>query len=72
VWLDKYLAPNWRQAHKFRSVQVAAFWAGISGAYTALPAFQNVLPPVWFALTCVIMSIVICVARLEGQPGLDK
>lgn len=58
-------------AHRLWSVWVALFWGLFSGAYMALPVFQDAMSPWTFALLCVVMSIVFVVARITKQPGLD-
>lgn len=63
------LIPDWKNAHKFFSVQVSIFWGIVSGAYVALPAFQGMLSPVGFGLLCVVMSVALVLARLTNQPG---
>ena len=40
-WLDEHAAPEWRLAHRLRSVQIALFWAVVGGLWMALPAFQS-------------------------------
>jgi hypothetical protein len=69
-WLDAHAAPEWRLAHRLRSVQIAVFWAVLGGLWIALPAFQSYLSPVRFAMACVGFSLAICFARLTGQKGL--
>ena len=71
VWLVNHLDPDWKVAHKLWSIRVALFWAVVSGLYVALPAFQDWVSPVKFAVICVGFSLAICVARLTNQPGLD-
>lgn len=69
--LDAWAVPEWRRAHKLWSVRVAVFWAVLSGAYVALPAFMGAMPPWVFALLCVGMSVALVLARLAKQPGAD-
>lgn len=71
-WLDQHCDPDWRFAHRLHSVQIAAFWGAVSGAYTALPAFQQALPLKWFGIACVALSAMIAIARFTKQPGLDQ
>ena len=68
--LDKVAAPDWRIAHKMWSVQLSVVWAIVGGLWAALPAFQNWMPPIAFACTCVGFSLAILFARLTNQPGL--
>lgn len=55
------LIENWRDAHKFLSVQIAAALALISAAYDYLPAMQQFLPPGWvkWAAAAIIVARVI-------------
>lgn len=69
-WLIKHLDPDWRVAHKLWSVRIAVLWTVISGLYMALPAFQDLMPPFYFALLCVVGGLLILVGRLTNQPGL--
>lgn len=69
-WLDDHAAPEWRLAHRLRSVQVAIFWAVLGGLWVALPAFQSYLSPVRFAAISVGFSLAILFARFTGQKGL--
>lgn len=69
-WLIKHLDPDWKVAHKLWSVRLAVLWACISGLYMALPAFQDFMPPFYFAALCVFGSLLILVGRLTNQPGL--
>jgi hypothetical protein len=71
LWLDRHADGDWRSFHKLWSVQVAVFWAALSGAYVALPAFQNAMPGPYFACACIGLSVVLCLARISGQPGLN-
>lgn len=69
-WLDVHATPDWRLAHRLRSVQLSVFWAVVGGLWAALPAFQSFLPPIWFAALCVGFSLAILFARFTGQKGL--
>lgn len=69
-WLDRYLVPDWRLLHKFWSMRLAFLTAILGGLWVALPAFQNYLPPMDFAMICVIASVLIMLARVTHQKGL--
>lgn len=69
-WLDDHAAPEWRIAHRLRSVQIALFWAVLGGLWVALPAFQAYLSPIRFTEFSVAFSIAILFARFTGQKGL--
>lgn len=69
--LDRWLVKNWRSAHRFWSVQLAIFWSAFSGFMMVWPALITYVPlPYFFALT-IVFSIVLGLARLFRQPGLD-
>ena len=69
-WLDEHAAPEWRLAHRLRSVQIGLFWAVVGGLWVALPAFQSYLSPFRFATISVGFSIAILFARFTAQKGL--
>jgi len=71
AWLDKFADPDWRSAHKMWSVRISLFWAGLSGLWVALPAFQGVVDPFVFVILCIVVSMVVCIARLTNQQGLS-
>ena len=71
-WLDKFGDPEWRKAHRFWSVQLSVFWGLLSGIWAALPAFQVLIPPVHFVVLCAAIAILVAVARVTNQPGLDN
>ena len=61
------LVPDWKKAHKFWSVQFALLGAVASGLWVAVPAFQWLLPPTYFALACVGAAVVAVGLRLLNQ-----
>lgn len=69
--LDRYAVDNWRVAHKLWSVRIAIFWSIFSGLWVALPAFQGVISPIYFALLCIGFTLTLLFARLTHQPGLE-
>jgi len=70
AWLDAHAAPEWRLAHRLRSVQIALFWAVLGGVWVALPSFQNYLSPFRMMLISIGFSVAILFARMTGQKGL--
>jgi hypothetical protein len=52
-----------------RSVQIALFWAIVSGLWTALPAFQSYVSAPRFAEIAVGISVLIMFGRLTKQKG---
>lgn len=71
LWCDLHLAPEWRNVHKLYSVWVSLFWSGALGLWVAWPAFQGVVPWGVFVGVCVAFPIVLTIARLLKQPGLN-
>ena len=69
--IDRHAVKNWRYAHKFWSVWLGIMSSIIGGLWAAIPAFQFVLPPVKFALTCVCISLAALVLRMVRQSNLD-
>ena len=65
-----WLVPDWKQAHRFWSVQITLLGAVFSGAWVALPAFQSVLKPHEFAVVCIAVSVCTVVLRLIDQPNV--
>lgn len=57
------LIPDWKQAWRFMSVQLAAALALLGAAYEYLPAVQTYLPEGWVKW----MALVIIAARLIKQ-----
>ena len=70
-WLAKHAVPNFHLWHKFWSVRLALFWMAVTGAYMALPAFQDRMTPEHFLGVCIFGTMTIGIARLTHQPGLD-
>ena len=70
LWMDAHAAPEWRIAHRLRSVQITLFWAVLGGAWVALPSFQSELTSMHMLMISVGFSLAIAFARLTGQKGL--
>jgi hypothetical protein len=65
------LIPNWQQAHKLFSIQVAVFWGAVQGLYAVWPAFEDSISKLHFIEIGIGMSVLLVLARLTHQPGLD-
>lgn len=65
------LIPDWKKAHRFNTVRIAAFWGLVCGALLILPALQDLIPLWLFAVLGLLMSVAVSVARIMHQPGLD-
>jgi hypothetical protein len=70
LWLDAHLDPEWRNFQKLHSVQMAAVLAVAEGAWVAVPAFQNFVPPVTFLIICCFFSVSIMGLRLTMQSNV--
>lgn len=66
-----HLIDDWKQAHKFSSVQLAAFWAALNGAVIGLAGFSGFINPWLFLALNIVGYATIAVARITKQPGLD-
>jgi hypothetical protein len=66
-WVLSRLIDDHARLHLLWSVRLQLFWAAFSGLYVALPAFQDYVPPVQFALLCIGMSVAILIARVTKQ-----
>jgi len=64
--------PDAKYWHRLASVQISLVGALFSGLWAAIPAFQYLMPPLWFAVTCVTVSILVVIARLIDQPSIPK
>jgi hypothetical protein len=67
--ITRWLDPEWRVAHKFASIWVAAFWGAFGGVLIFLPALAGLIPNWLFGILCVGMSATFAIARLLNQPG---
>ena len=67
-----WLIPDWKQAHKFWSVQITVLGAIFSGIWVAVPAFQSALRPRDYAVLCITVSVVTVVLRLLDQPSVPE
>lgn len=61
--IEAMLVEDWRKAHKWLSVQIAALMILVGQFYDQLPVLQKYLPPDWvkYAAAAVI------IARVIGQ-----
>lgn len=67
------LIDDWRALFlQLWSIRLALLLAALSGLYAAWPAFQDVLPPIPFAIVSMVLSMVIVGARITKQKGLDE
>lgn len=69
--LNKILVDGWQRAHKLWSVRLAIFWGAVNGLYIALPGFIGTVKATHFAAVSIAFSIMMVIARLTKQPGLD-
>ena len=59
------LIPNWQQAHKYLTVQLAAALAIVSQAYDYLPMLKQYIPSNY--VTYIALAIIL--ARIIAQPS---
>ena len=63
------LVPEWRMAHKWVSVQLAAFIAAAQGLYTLVPTMKEYVPDaIWHPLMAAL-AIGVILARIYQQKG---
>jgi hypothetical protein len=65
------LIPDWKKAHRFNSIRLAVFWAGLNGAVLSISAFADYINPWLFLALNTAGYAVIGFARITKQPGLD-
>lgn len=66
------LVDNWhRILGKAWSVILSLIMGAVSGLYCAWPAFQEAVPLYLYASGAVVMSVLIVIARLIKQPGIE-
>jgi len=58
------LVEDWKRAHKWASVRIAAVLATVSVAYDYFPAVQSYVAPYVSPKTMAIISVVIIAARV--------
>ncbi len=61
------LIPNWKSAHKYLTVQLAAGLALVSQAYDYIPILKEYLPQNY--VTYIALAII--VARIVAQPKVS-
>jgi len=67
AWIISRLVDDRARLHLLWSVRLQLFWAAFAGLYASLPAFQDYLTPIQFALLCMGMSATILIARITKQ-----
>ena len=70
-FLDRHAVPEWRRAHHLWSVQIAVVWTCVQTAYACLPYFADLLGPLRLSLLSIAFAVLLLLARLTHQPGLD-
>lgn len=61
------LIKNWTDAWKWWSVHGAVTVAVLSAVYAAMPSFQALLSPTWYAAIMAVLGVVIVVLRVLAQ-----
>ena len=68
--LDTYV-PEWQVMHRLWSFQITVFWGCVQGLYVAIPVFADYLSRTHFIEVSIGVSILIAVARVTHQPGVE-
>lgn len=70
-WIKAHLVDNCAVAHRLWTIQLAIFWGAFSGLMLIWPALMSFIPlPVFFSLS-ILFSVILGVARVTKQPGLE-
>lgn len=67
-WWKRQLIEDWKQAHKWLSVQLAALVAAAQLVYPNVQSLQSYIPPTMFHYLMIGMTLLIIVGRLKAQP----
>jgi hypothetical protein len=76
-WFDRHLINDWRwKITRLWTMKLALFWAAFAGLVGVYPWFGGLVPstPVaisLFAGSDIILCMVLVVARMTRQPGVD-
>lgn len=67
------LIENWKQCHKFLTVQLSVLLAMIATAYEYLPMMKDYLPEGWvkYAFIAVIVARIINQSAKDAKPNND-
>jgi len=71
-FLDRYLVPEWRFAHYLWSLRLELVGMLLSGLWMALPAFQEMVPPIEFLGISMGLALVRGSMRLISQPKVKS
>jgi hypothetical protein len=77
AFLDRNLIDDWRwKITRLWTMKLALFWAAFAGLVGIYPWFGGIVPSTPVALTCyacgnIILCMVLVVARMTRQPGVD-
>jgi hypothetical protein len=76
-FLDRHLIEDWRfKLTRLWTMRVALFWAAFSALVGVYPWLGGIVPQTpWalliFALINIILCVILVVARMTRQPGVD-
>ena len=75
-WLDDKLIEDWRfKITRLWSMRLALFWAAISAIAVCIPgsaaSSRRPRAMLMFALVNIVLCMVLVVARMTKQPGVD-
>ena len=77
-FLDQHLIEDWRfKLTRLWTLRVALFWAALSAFAAVYPFFGGLVPQAFwpmflFALSNVFLCVVIMIARMAKQKGVDE
>ena len=66
------LVENWREAHKWLSVQIAAVIASAQALMVFVPSLHEQLPESWMHGIMAILAIALILGRVKNQKGAQK
>lgn len=73
IWqrIEQHLVDDWRQAHKFLSVQLSAINVALLGVWIELPAdIKSAIPSNLMACVAIGIAILSVIGRLANQPNV--
>ena len=66
------LIDDWRNAHKFATTWVAAFWGMMGAGLSVLPFLINMDNIWWLGPLILFIAATVAIARFTRQPGLES
>lgn len=70
------LIDNWKKAHRFASVQLAAlgvlFWSALGGLWLMWPVFADRIPIPFYVGGGLVLSVAMGIGRYLKRPGAGQ